>query len=239
MGFSETVQSSTASQNKSNVRFGSDFIRLNDEHKTIIRVLDEKPYMFKQHYVPEGHKAFPNVNRGKGMSITCSGWDTCPICAWNKTQLDKTNKLKLSTKYAFNVLDRTPVIICPKCNAEHYERVGASFPTDCHCGQSFNGIDPKPRNKIQIMQKGVKVMDQLVTFEKEYGALSGYDIKCDTRGKGKGAVTVCIPKPGTELDLSEWEPDKFNIEDSVKPLTAAQVNDILAGKNYFDVVSGK
>jgi len=121
MGFSEAVQRNTGS--KQNVTFTRDFLQLTDDHKTVIRVLDEKPHAFKQHYVPEGHKAFPNVNKGKGMSITCPGYDVCPICSWNKTQ-DKTSRLKLSTKFAFNVLDRTPVITCPKCNAEHYEKGG-------------------------------------------------------------------------------------------------------------------
>jgi len=234
MGFSEVVQKNMSSKN---VTFSKDFLQLTDEHKTIIRVLDEKPHTFKQHYVPEGHKAFPNVNKGKGMSITCPGYDTCPICNWNKSQ-EKANRLKLSTKFAFNVLDRTPVITCPKCNAEHYDKAGV-FTTECHCGQSFAGIEPKPRNKVQIMQKGIKIMDQLITFEKEFGPLGEYDVKCDTRGKSKGAVTVCIPKPPESLDLSQYAADRYNIVDSTKPLTTSQINSILEGKNYFDVVQGK
>jgi hypothetical protein len=242
MGFSDVITERRESTDKSQMRFASDFIKLTDEHRTIIRVLDETPEVFWSHYVPKGHKAFPNANKGKGISVVCQGRDACPVCKWNVD--NEEDKLRVRKLYAFNVLDRTPTIICPKCSAEHYDRVNQSYVAECHCGQSFKKVDPQPRNKIQIMQKGVRIAEQLAAFEQEYGPTVNYDIKCDTRGKGQDAVTVCIPKQGVDINLAEilgdnWEDQRYDIKETVSPLKVEQIERILSGEGYFDVVGKK
>jgi hypothetical protein len=242
--FSETVKDSKVS--KPRVTFSSDFIRITEDHQTTVRVLDAKPEIRWSHWIPPKHHAFPNVNASKGISIICPGLEICPICLWNKEQKSsdpKTKDLLRARKiYTFNVLDRTPVITCTNCEAEHYEMKGAGYAEECNCGASLTDVEPAPRNKVQIMQKGIRIVDQLIAFEEEpdLGDVSTYDIKMDTRGKGGDAMTTCIPKQKTDLDLAgilgeEWETKKYDIKQTVAPLVPEQIMKILEGESYYNV----
>jgi len=248
--FGKTLADSEKRKSKSGIRFGSDFIKINSDHQTIIRVLDAKPEVAWQHFVPKGHHAFPKANNGKGMSFICPGPNNgCPICAWNRKQReadpDTKDLLKARKVYSFNVLDRTPVVVCPSCEAEYYES-GGSYPEECECGADLSDVEPTPRNKVQIMQKGKRIIEQLQSFEEEaeLGDLREYDIKLDTRGKGSESMTTCVPKQKTKIDLDEiigdnWKDNLYNIKDVVKPLEPELATRILDGEDYFSVVSGK
>lgn len=229
-------------------RYGSDFIRTTSDHQTVIRVIDDKPKVHWSHFVPKGHHAFPNANAGKGMSFRCPGWDDCPICAWNRQQKETnpTTKDTLNARklYTFNVLDRTPVVICPICGAEHYNLVDA-YPSECECGVDLSKVDAVPRNRIQIMQKGKRIIDQFKSFEEEpeLGDLREYDVKLDTRGKGSDSMTTCIPKQKTVVDMAEvlgegWEKKLYDVEQVISPLSADIINRILRGEDYYGVLKG-
>lgn len=247
--FGEAVKSSRSTPT-TKVTYGSDFIRITDEHQTTIRVLDSKPEIRWSHWIPPKHHAFPEANAGKGISVICPGLDTCPICAWNREQRKADPKtkdlLKARKVYTFNVLDRTPVLTCSECGAEHYEVKGTGYPEACSCGVSLTDAEPKPRNKVQIMQKGIRLVEQLIAFEEEpdLGAVTEYDIKIDTRGKGGEAMSTCIPKQKTKLDLAKIlgenpEDKKYDIVQVVTPLEVEQIERILGGESYFSVAGTK
>lgn len=245
--FSETVKESTKPKEKGErVSTGADYIKLTSEHPTIIRVLDAKPVVSWSHFVPKKHSAFPNANSGKGMSFICPGISICPICEWNKQQKAKEDKPKnlLGSRkvFTFNVLDRTPVVVCPSCGAEYYES-STGFPEECSsdgCGTSLVDVEPQPRNKIQIFQKGVMVLNQFISFEEEFGDINSYDIKLDTRGTADQSNTICVPKPAVELDLEEvlgkdWQDQLYNIPERVKPMDVSNIERILGGEDYYSV----
>lgn len=245
--FKDAVESSRVAKQK--VTFGSDYLRITDEHQTVIRVLDNKPEIRWSHWIPPNHHAFPSSNAGKGISIVCPGWDACPICEWNKAQKakDKDTKdlLRARKIYTFNVLDRTPVVNCASCSAEYYEIKGTGFPTSCACGENLP-TESQPRNKIQILQKGIRLIDQLIAFEDEpdLGEITGYDIKIDTRGKGGEAMSTCIPKQKSKLDLKKvlgegWEDKKYNVAQVMSPLDTEKISKILGGEGYYNVVGDK
>jgi len=230
-------------------RYGSDFIKVTSDHQTVIRVLDIRPEVQWSHFVPKGHHAFPNANAGKGMSFMCPGWDDCPICAWNRGQKKTDPKTKdvLNARklYTFNVLDRTSIALCPSCEAEHYES-GGSYPSECECGADLSKVEATPRNKIQIMQKGKRIVDQFKSFEEEpeLGDLKNYDIKLDTRGKGSESMTTCVPKQKTEIDIVEavgedWKDKLYDIKQVTAPLSADAIERILNGEDYYTVLSSK
>lgn len=233
--------------NKSKVSYGSDFIKINSEHSSVVRVMDASPETSVSHYVPKGHHAFPTANAGKGMSFMCPGKD-CPICAWNKEQRSKnpTTKDVLNGRrvYTFNVLDRTPVVVCPSCGAEYYES-GNSYPSECECGKDLSNTLPAPRNKIQIMQKGKKIIDQFKSFEQEseLGDLREYDIKLDTRGQKTETVTTCIPRAKTKIDMkavvgADWKDKLYDCKQAVAPLSVDAIKKILEGDDYYSVLKG-
>jgi hypothetical protein len=240
--FSEIINDSVQEKPK---KGSSDFLRLTEEHQTVIRVLDKEPKVSWSHWVPRGNSAFPNTNGGKGMSFMCPGKDVCPICKWNAEAKAKNpkdpNLIRARRVFTFNVLDRTPVITCPDCGVEHY-RSKSGYPTGCECGGSLKGIEPEPRNKVQILQKGIKVIGQLTSFEEDpdFGDLRTYDIKIDTRGTGTETITNCSPKPKSELDgdaIFTEDNQPFDIDAIIKPLSAADMKRILQGESFFDVVS--
>ena len=249
--FSEAIKESQQTRDTSKVTRSSDFIRLTKEHPSIIRILDSRPEIRWSHFVPKGHSAFPTANAGKGMSIICLGIDVCPICSWNKEQRandPKTKNILNSRKiYTFNVLDRTHVVTCPECKAEYYEAKG-SFPEECsnpECnGVSIVDVEAAPRDKVQIMQKGIRIADQFIAFEEEFGDITGYDIKLDTRGSGDQSMTTGIPKPPTDIDMDKvlgetWQEQLYNIQDIVKPMEVDSITRILKGEDYFSVFGKK
>jgi len=240
--FGEVV---TTKKGDSNVKFGSDFVKLTSDHQTILRILDEQPEVFWSHYIPKGHRAFPSTNAGKGMSFACPGMDTCPICAWNKKQKEDNPGTKdtISSRrlYTFNVLDRTPVVICSNCEAEHY-KIDSNFPEVCDCGNDLSEAEEKPANKIKILQKGKRIYEQLVELESEpsYGDLLTYDIKFNTRGTGKDSMTVCMPMQKSNIKLNEavgedWKEQLYDVPKFIAPLSVEKINRILSGEDYYKV----
>jgi len=243
--FGKTLEESNKKGGKT--RYGSDFIKINSDHPSVIRVLDAKPETSWSHFVPKGHHAFPQANAGKGMSFMCPGWDDCPICAYNRAQKEQDPKTKdtLNARrvYTFNVLDRTPVVVCPSCEAEYYEN-GGSYPSECECGAELANVDPTPRNRVQIMQKGKRIIEQFKSFEEEpeLGNLRDYDIKLTTSGKGSETMTTCVPKQKTKIDYDvifgeNWEEEQlYDCAAIVKPLPVEAVNRILNGEDYYTVL---
>jgi hypothetical protein len=243
--FGKTIEQSEK-RTTTRPKFGSDFIRISSEHETTLRILDEKPEVSWSHFVPKGHHAFPQANAGKGMSFICPGFQVCPICKWNQEQRKKDPKTKdvLNTRmvYTFNVLDRTPIVVCPSCEAQHY-KIDGSYPAECECGADLKDVESTPKNKFQIMQKGKRIMDQIKALEADpdFGDLRGYDLKLTTRGKGSESMTSCVPKKKEKLDLKavfgeDWEAKKYNVKDVVSPLPADAVGRILNGEDYYSVL---
>jgi len=247
--FSDAIIDSNKPREKTRNSVGSDFVRLTSEHTTVIRVLDKFPVVTWSHYVPKKHSAFPNANAGKGMSFMCPGRDVCPICEWNRQQRAESGKerpinlLNSRKVYTFNVIDRTQVVICPKCGMEYYEKNKSGFPEECSnpdCGASLVDVESQPRNKIQIFQKGIKVMEQFTALENEFGDVNTFDIKLDTMVNNDQTSTICVPKPPTKLNIKEilggdWKENLYNIADVVKPMSVEDMNKILGGEDYYSV----
>ncbi|MFH1668009.1 MAG: hypothetical protein ABH884_03245 [Candidatus Komeilibacteria bacterium] len=241
MSFGDTVQNEQQEKGGLRITYGSDYVKLTNEHMTVIRVLDETPKVVWKHYIPRGH--FTNANNGKGMSIICDR-PGCVICEMNKGLDDDRKKMKASKRWIFNVLDRTPVIVCPNCGAEYYETKGGYPQT---CTNRIDGGDcrttlpeePSPRNKIQILERGRTLVDQLVEYEDEFGSLDTYDIKLSTKGTGTDTRTTCLPQPQSDLNLDEivgegWK--LYDTEEIIKPLPQEVVQAILDGKSYYDAM---
>lgn len=248
--FSDVIKDSTKPKSKREFSTGSDFVKLSLDHTTMIRILDSTPVVSWSHFVPRKHSAFPNANAGKGMSFICPGMSVCSICEWNKKQVaalkgEKPKNLLNSRRvYTFNVLDRTPVLACSNCGLEHYEKNRSDFPDECSdCGTSLANAEAGPRNKIQIFQKGITITKQFITFEEEFGDISSYDIKLDTRVDGEQVSTICVPMPPTELKLDElvgedWQEKLYNIKEIIKPMDTDKMDRILGGEDFYTVVKG-
>lgn len=238
MGFGDVIDKS----NK-RIRASSDFVKLTSDRKIVLRVLDDTPVVCWQHFVSAGHKGFPNVNKGKGMGIICPGKDSCPVCKWNS---DKTKEEQIRSRkiYTFNVLDRSVVKTCPSCGEEFYGKKN-KFPAACTCGESMSEIVPEPRNKIMLMQKGIKIADQIREIQEEFGEdLTDRDITIETRGSGNETSSVCIVDQASFIDFTailgdDWENQKFNLGEVTAPYPIEVIGRVLNGESFFEVMNEK
>jgi len=242
MGFKEKF----ATPSRSRVRTGSDYLQTTPDHPSVIRIMDEEPSVCWSHYIPKGHTTTGKpVNNGKGGSIICPGPSVCPVCQWNNEQTDDKKKLRSRRQFAVNVLDKTPVVKCEECGEEHYE-VNDEYPTVCtnpECGADISELSPEPRNKVQIFMKGKSIADQIVDIESEFGPVTDRDLKLTTRGKGTETRMRCYPQKEEAIDYvdvlgEDWEEQKYDVENVVKPLEIEQIRRIFNGEDFFDVVKG-
>lgn len=126
---------------------------LSEPGKHFIRFLQplEEAVAIKFHYIP----------RFK-TSIACLGSE-CPICE-NNRQLYAENPGKkwneipglvsTSEKYAINILDRTPVKVCPNtaCQSEVKADLTGTFPPSCpKCKTIVTGVDITISDKVKVL----------------------------------------------------------------------------------------
>lgn len=142
----------------------------------------------------------PQANNGKGMSVDCIG-KGCPVCALIAD--DKKNKrdkrYRASKSHAINVLVRE---------------------------QGSN-----PVNEVMIMDKGNSIFGMMADLMGEMGDLRNFDITVTRRGESLGDITYTVLPvyPPTPLTAEEIALEKYDIKELRKPLTAEQVNTLLAG----------
>lgn len=162
-----------------------------EQGQNIIRVLEPQALMKWTHY----------INR---MTVACLGED-CPICEHNKKLIfeNKENFRQQSgyyaktRKYFVNVLDRTPVKICPKCG--HEIKLMAS-PVCPSCNTLVVNVEVTLLNKVRVLSKGATLFDVLnaldmYTFneKKEPIGITNFDIMFIVSGQGKEQKINAMP----------------------------------------------
>ena len=123
-----------------------EFLKLTNLHT--VRILNAPSYTAYVHW----------INR---IPIKCLD-DECPICKQNKLIIAENPETfrKVSTysrksqTFYLNVLDRTPVKICPNCDHENTV-VGNRFPAVCEgCNSLITDVVSAPVNKVKILSRG-------------------------------------------------------------------------------------
>lgn len=212
-----------------------------------IRILDESPYEVATHYV-------------NGTYIRCLG-EECPVCLNNK-KIFKSNpqdyrKVKgyasRSTRYAVNVLDRTPVKVCPKCGAE-VKKIGNAFPSSCSaktdegiCNQLLTNVKPTPLNKVKIWGWGSENQDRLAGY---YAAnvdedgtpisLTKYDfsILVTPAANDKKNITPSPDKSANDEVVVEKE-QLFDLTNCVISLRDYEIPDFMHGTSLRDIFQAR
>lgn len=207
--------------------------------KHIVRVLTEDPLVVDVHTIQKSY-------------VKCLGAD-CPICKQNKDIIFRNPSdfrnvpgyLGKTRRIYINVLDITPVRVCPKEDCQHpNKKIGRSFPDACvKCGTFLKGVETMPLSKVVVLNMGTTLYDQFVSIERAVRdgdgnviGLRNYDVVLTVVGTGAQRVTTA-----EETDPLASEPRGvpedalFDVTKAYLNLNAEQINAFRAGKKLKEI----
>jgi hypothetical protein len=227
------------SYNKTDFR-KNEFIDLAIGTPTIIRILNEHALVVDTHY-------------SHGATIACPGED-CPICQNNRKMFLDNGRdayklpgfISLRQVGYLNVLDRTPVKLCPntECKAE-IKKVGTTFPASCpKCGASLISVKASPLNKVKILSKGKKFYEQLdyynsaILDENETPiGITNYDLELLVLDNKTAPTVRAMPERNDVVEVVEEE--LFDLSEAQIHLNPSEINDLLRGTRLADIFAAR
>jgi len=216
---------------------------LNPVGRATFRILEENARKFAAHF----------VNR---TTIQCLGED-CPICELNKIIISKNPNPKIYRqdsafspiiqRFAVNVLDKTLVKKCPSCQNEN--ALNTPNCSNSKCNTFITGIAPEPSNTVKILQKGVKLFEQLnslndavLNVNQDKIGLTNFDINLVVSGTGTQTTYTAIPSVSTEVmngmevpPLVVGEP-LFDLDKAILKLDRDEILSLKSGVNVRDIL---
>lgn len=203
-----------------------------------IQLMDDHSTEIGKHWVTDG--------AGRKVGLICPGKDICPICARNAEvgyNREHPNFVSLQRRHRVNVLDLTPVIRCPNCEALYHVNAVPVVCSNEGCGTQLAGIAPTPLKEVKILERGRRLMEQFngledvphpVTGKKE--KLQDYPIMLVATGAGTDMVIAAIPQSMQEVSLAEYE--KYDLTQGLM-LDADEIRFLLAGGTLRDVLTAR
>lgn len=207
----------------------------------IIRILEENATKVHTHF----------INRSTVLCLE----DDCPICQSNKKIFienpDNFREVKgyspKSKRYFVNVLDRTPVKVCPKCQTENKKGVNGIFPPSCSaCGTYLNEAEIKPSNKVKLYSFGVGVAEQINAFQQaildasgEPCPLTSYDIVLIVDGTGKEKKTNLVAQAQRNDPVEVPADAFFDAKNATITLKAEEMLQLQRGVSLKDIFASR
>jgi hypothetical protein len=199
---------------------------------------------------------------GSRTSVKCLG-DECPICENNRIlfaenpgkRFIEIKGLNLPSTYAhINILDKTPVKICPNADCGHEVKADmmGKFPTVCpYCISPQKqtllvDVKPSPSGKVKVMSLSKTLAGQVDTQESGVLDAEGnplpltsydYEIFVVPNGDKKSIVF----KPHPEMNGVENVPEEmfFDTENSVLTLTRDEIISLMKGTQLRDIFAAR
>ena len=221
-------------QSESN-KTGNNYLKIISGQNVTILILDDTPYEVGKHWMRD--------SSGQSYSITCPGQDVCPVCLHNKElnyNRDDPTYLSRSRRYMVNVLDLTPVIKCPACDAVYEPR---TVPQSCSCGENLVGIKASPVNEVKILERGKKLMQLIASLEQVPHPFTGEVMKVQEFpimlvASGKGTEMEIMPMPQAPVDIDTSNLVKYDFS-TFKPMSPQEVQAVLDGVTYKDIFAAR
>jgi len=214
--------------------------------------LDPGDHIIRVLQVPE-YRELHVINM---VSVECLG-DECPLCnnnrmLWAKLGKDAKSNPAYNTRQSrsfVNVLDLTPVKICPACGRE-VKKHGRNFPSACPeptCGEILTKVSEAPLSKVKIYSMGKTVNDQLVEINRGVKenevpvGLENYDIVLKVAGVGTARTTLAEEtKPLAKYPASVPEDALYPINNCLIHLTGDEMLVFQQGKvNLKDIFASR
>jgi hypothetical protein len=211
-----------------------EFIKLT-KGTNVIRILDEDYVTYVTHYVPSA-----------GVSFKCLGRAECPVCQHNKQLIVENPEtfrniqgyLPQQIRHYINVLDRTPVKVCTKCQKET-KAYDEKYPSACECGAFITAVVPTPLNKVKILSKGNELFEKFLLFQRKYGDITTFDIELNAHDKNDKKSPDALPIR-EQNDVVTIDPElKFNLSEAILVLGASEINDVLRGVSLKDIFKAR
>ena len=214
----------------------TEYMRL-DQGVHTVRILDSATEYFI-HYVRRAY-------------VECLD-EECPVCENNqkirfenpKNYSDVSGYSTRSGRYVFNVLDKTPVKVCPQCASENKVPLDTtSFsPTCTSCGTFITEVVPAPSNKVKILSVGVEVASMLDGYDKtitntegDIVGINNFDIVFNVRGVSRNKKSTPIPALQNMGAIEFNKEDLFDHGSSLAQLNLEEVHNLLKGVTLRDI----
>lgn len=213
------------------------FLSLEPNHTYIIRILGGAPYEVATHWI-------------NGTYVTCLG-EECPQCQQNKKiRMENPKDFRNIKGYSAvtmramdNVLDRTPVVVCPQCQRENYAVAGA-YPKNCaSCNALLINQSPVVSNKVKILSRGSSFFEAIETLDKNTlkedttpRGINNFDVVIYVSSNSKNAVPVA----GTNYDIVEIPKESlFDLATIQLKFTADEMLQLMRGVSVRDIFTAR
>ena len=214
----------------------TEFLKLTPGTHTV-RIVQKVPKKYYQHWF--------------GGGVECLG-EECPQCAQNQRIIDDNNGdydvakkvegfVKRDARGAVNVVDRTPIKICPECGAEN-RPTNNEFPSACwSCTTLITDVAPKVTNNVKVFSRAASVFDQLYdldkhTLDKEGNVvgINNFDVSLYIVGNN------CVPVPTENREVLEVDESKFyDLEKVALKLSAEEMTQRMKGVSIKEIFQAR
>lgn len=223
-----------------------------DSNKTKFEKPNFLPFDLGQHRVRilgNPYKVWTHFLKGRA-TIRCLGSD-CPICQNNKVLKAQNPDAKNlpgynspSIRHYFNVLDRTPVKVCPSCGTENKMSAGTTefLPMCKKCGSMIVQQPVVISNKVKVINISDTNAQQLVELQNttldesgEKVGLENFDIIFTSMKAGdrKNIFPQADKTANDKLeDLAEF---CYNLENIVISLEPDETKNLMSGVSLRDI----
>ena len=219
---------------------GSKYLKIVTGVPSVIQIMDDHPVLVGKHWMTDG--------AGRKIGLRCPGQDVCPICQRNAQigyNKDDPNYIPLQRRYRLNVLDLTPVVRCPECDAVYPATSNTKFKgcSNDACNARLDDVQSTPLKEVKILERGRRLMEQFNALEAvphqftgKPESLNTYPIMLVATGSGREMVITAIPQAMSDEDLSAYE--KYDLLGDLV-LRPDEIKYLLNGGAYNDVMSAR
>jgi len=195
-------------------------------------------------------KLYSHFIRGKSLTIKCLDED-CPICQANariKTERPTdyfTNSAYFgrSERHYVNVLDRTPVKICPSCQTENKQDLSRKFPPTCtECDTFLTNVQATVSDKVKVLNLSKTLADSINGYSQSVCDAEGnplgvhnFDLMLMVTKTGDKKNPVVYPVPENNDKVEVPEENYYDLEKAIITLTAEEITNVLRGVSIKDI----
>jgi hypothetical protein len=158
----------------------------------------------------------------------------------------------IQDRYYLNVLDMTPVKICPNCEVE-VKATNGTFPALCPaCSVGvINDTEVKPLNEVRVLTGGKTLFEQIPSTEAKYTdedgepiPITSYDCVMHVVGTGSQRNAVVLADVGEDeqpkVHEVEVPPEElFDLHSIVPKLTDDEMEKLISGVSLRDIFAGR
>lgn len=204
----------------------------------VVRFINSNNLVVDSHFV-----------KGK-YTVRCLG-EECPICSNNKKIIAQEPKnfrnipgySSRTTKYIYNVIDKTLVKVCPSCKTEN-KKIGSDFSAKCSsCDTFITEVKPTISNTVKLLVFGQDLATKLSGIEQTVLGtdqsplgIDKYDVIIHVVGSGKDKKTTPVPNTTSNTpDIIVTQDMLLDPEKGIINLSATEINDLLRGVVLKDI----